>query len=67
MTTFTVTWKVASSTNDYYLVTGGEKPITVVHTKHDTFVCLTCRSHLCDHALAVEASDEVKPREVPEC
>jgi len=51
-----IQWRASNQTNDYYVVqdTAHAKPITVVHTKFDTFVCLTCRYHLCEHAVEVE-------------
>lgn len=30
-----------------------DAPITVKHTKHDTFACLTCLSTTCQHARMV--------------
>lgn len=59
-----VRWRSANSTSDYYdvMVAGDERPVSVVHTKFDTFVCLACRSCDCDHALAVEPSDQFRPR-----
>jgi hypothetical protein len=38
---------------DYYRYGGGD--IHVLHTRHDTFVCLTCRlAGSCKHAWATE-------------
>jgi hypothetical protein len=51
-----IQWRASSQTNDYYAVQDAAHAhsITVVHTKFDTFVCLTCRYHLCEHAVEVE-------------
>lgn len=59
----TVRWRQANSNGDYYEVSDPLVPhrITVVHTFYDTFVCLTCRSHVCVHSMAVPESADYRP------
>jgi hypothetical protein len=59
-----VRFRATNSRNTYYeLFWPKEKrPITVVHTAFDTFVCMACRSHRCAHADFVSTCDEVQNR-----
>lgn len=51
----------SNSHGDYFRVTDPAvaHPITIVHTMFDTFVCLTCRSHTCEHAKHMEQADDI--------
>jgi hypothetical protein len=51
-----VQYRVSNVRNDYYAVGEPDRAslLTVVHTGFDTFVCLTCHRHDCEHAMATE-------------
>ena len=50
-----VKYRSSNKTNDYYTIgsVNAKQPVTVVHTKFDTLVCLTDLTLRCKHTRAV--------------